>query len=67
MILFPAVIAKVQKRGKGRFGKIHVILDIVFEASLKPMENIFELARIDCICCKPKIRLEIVCKIYYKI
>ena len=55
MILFPAVIAKVQKRGKGRFGKIHVILDIVFEASLKPMENIFELARIDCICCKPKI------------
>jgi len=28
MILFPAIIGKVQRKGKGRFGKSHVILDI---------------------------------------
>jgi len=55
MILFPTVIGKVQRKGKRRFGKSYVILDIVFQPSLKPMENIFELARIYCICCEPKI------------
>jgi len=55
MILFLAVTGKVKRKGKGRFGKSHVILDIVFQPSLKPMENTFELARRDCICCKPKI------------